>query len=259
MPNSVAQFPADLASAIDPNSPLPLYYQIKEHLLKLIQTGALQPNDLLPAETQLAAGYGVNRLTVRQAISELVNEGLLVRRQGVGTFVAEPKLHPSHARLLSFSQRMAQLGRKASSEVLEAETLPAPFDVAQHLDLAEGTPVHKLVRLRLADGQPLMIETAYLPAAIAPDLLSQDLSGSLYRVLTEVYGIIPKEADQFIEPVLVREWEANILDVATGQPALMIDTTVHGADGRIIEFSRAIMRGKLARLYFHVSRSEGEP
>ncbi len=259
MPTTVAQSPSDIVYEIDANSPLPLYHQIKEHLLKLIQTGALQPNDPLPAETQLAASYGVNRLTVRQAITELVNEGLLARRQGVGTFVAEPKLIPSHARLLSFTQRMAQLGREASSEVIEAATLAAPFDVAQHLDVAEGTPVHKLVRLRLANNQPLMLETAYLPAAIAPDLLSKDLSGSLYRVLTEEYGIPQREADQFIEPVLVREWEGNILDVPAGRPALMIETTVRGADGRIVEFSRGIMHGNIARLYFHVSRSEGEP
>lgn len=250
--------PESITYKIDPASPVPLYHQIKEHLQKLILTDMLQPADILPAEKQLAASYGVNRLTVRQAITDLVSEGLLERRQGVGTFVAQPKLTASHARLLSFTQRMTQLGHLASSEIIETETYLAPFDVAQHLDLREGAQIHKLVRLRLADGQPLMLETAYLPAEIAPDLLRQNLAGSLYRVLTEQYNIHPKEADQFIEPVLVREWEANILDVPTGQPALMIETTVRGADGRIIEFSRGIMRSNVARIYFHVSSAEAE-
>jgi len=251
MPNAIAY-------KIDPSSPLPLYHQIKEHLQKLIQTGALQSNDILPAETQLTASYGVSRLTLRQAVTELVNEGLLVRRQGVGTFVAEPKLIPSHARLLSFTQRMAQLGRTASSDIIEVETIAASFDIAHHLEVQEGAHVHKLVRLRLADGHPLMLETAYLPEAIAPDLLSKDLSASLYQVLIEDYGIHQKEADQFIEPVLVREWEANILDVPAGLPALMIETTVRGADGSVVEFSRGIMRGNMARIYYHVNSTESD-
>ncbi len=238
---------------IDPDSPIPLYHQINEHLREHIENGVLQAEDALPSEHELAARYGVNRLTVRRAISDLVAEGLLVRRHGVGTFVAKPKMTQSHAQLLSFTQRMAQLGRTAHSRVIEQVEQPASPAIARHLEVVPGTPVFRVVRLRLADGQPVMVETAYLPQSLCPDLLAADLAHSLYEILTRQFNVVFRTADQYLEPVLAADWEAELLQVEAGAPALLVETTVRGPDGRVVEYSKGILRGDLSRLYFRTN------
>jgi GntR family transcriptional regulator len=244
---------------INHSSPLPRYHQIKNHLRDLMENDQLRPGEVLPSEKDLASNYGVNRLTLRHALTELVSEGLLVRRHGVGTFVAEPKITQSHARLLSFTQRMAQLGRVAKGEILEAERMPVPAGLARQLNIKTGDPVLKIGRLRLADSQPVMIETAYIPEAICPDLLSTDLTQSIYNIMSNEFGVVPKTADQFLEPVLLTEWEADLLEAKAGSPALLVETSVRDGNGTIIEFSKAVLRGDISRLYFHTTNAEAPP
>jgi GntR family transcriptional regulator len=130
----------------------------------------LQPDQLLPSEADLAAYYGVHRLTVRRAIVELVREGLLRRQRGVGTFVAAPKLTQTLARASGFSERVRAAGRRPSSRVLSFEVASAAGAVAQRLGVAPGAPVYTLVRLRYADDEPVMLETAWLPVERFPGL-----------------------------------------------------------------------------------------
>src|SRR5215510_5622334 len=143
--------------------PVPLYYPLKTILLEQIRTGKMKPNDKLPAEDELAATYGVSKATVRQALNELAVAGVLRREQGRGTFVAEPKLAQGPRELTSFTEEMNKLGFRPTSKVLTHDVIEAEADVAEKLRIEKGGPVVRLKRLRIADGKPMGIQTAYIP------------------------------------------------------------------------------------------------
>src|SRR5262249_24205903 len=154
--------------------PIPLYHQLKTLLLEQIRTGEMKPNDRLPAEDELAATHGVSKATVRQALNELAIAGVLRREQGRGTFVAEPKLAQGPREMTSFTDEMRSRGLHPTSKVLIQDVIKAEADVAEKLRIAEGSQVMRLKRLRLADGEPMGIQTAYLLLALAPQLDQED-------------------------------------------------------------------------------------
>src|SRR5438132_967176 len=178
------------AESIDKQSPIPMYYQIMSQLREKISEGEYTVDSALPPERELAETYEVSRMTIRQAIAELVNEGLLVRRKGIGTFVAPPKLEQALSSLTSFTEDMAQRGMKAGSRVLSfKETLPDPA-TGKTLGLSAEETIFECVRLRLADEEPMALETTMLVAAFFPGLQREDLENrSLYKVLAERWGI----------------------------------------------------------------------
>ena len=177
-------------TSIDKRSPVPMYYQIMRQLLEKIQGGEFAVDTTLPPERELAQTYKVSRMTVRQAIIELVNEGILVRRKGIGTFVAPPKLEQALSRLTSFTEDMAQRGMKAGAKVISfAEIVPKPV-IRKTLALETGDKAYECVRLRLADDVPMALETTTLPVSLCPGLTAQDLENySLYRLLAERWGL----------------------------------------------------------------------
>lgn len=235
---------------------VPFYVQIKQNLHDLIESQTLTEGQLLPSEAELGKCYKVSRLTVRQAITELVREGLLRRERGVGTFVAGPKLTQSLARVGSFSERMREAGRQPSSQVLSLQVLPAPANIARQLAIPPQAPVFQLRRLRLANGEPVMIETAYLPEAFFPGLDQIDFSeASLYRTLDEKYKCHIVEADETLEPVLLTSQEAKTLKTQTGTPGLLIEVKAFNQDGQVVEYSNSIVRGDRSRYMFHIKRT----
>lgn len=243
---------------IDTGSPIPLYYQIRENLRELIVLDELSPGDTLPSERELAEIYGVSRLTVRQAITELVREGLLKRQQGVGTFVAQPKLIQALPKVMGFTERMLQAGRVPSSQLIELTTQPTSKRLAHRLNISPDAQVVKLVRLRLANGEPVMLETAYLPYQRFPNLLSQDFEeGSLYETLTSKYDVRIAEAEEVLEPVLLTQYEADLLGTQEGTPALLVEVMAYADDGQPIEFSKSIVRGDKSRYYFRIKTQGG--
>ncbi|MBM3122927.1 MAG: GntR family transcriptional regulator, partial [Chloroflexi bacterium] len=147
---------------LDPETPLPLYYQIREQLRARILRGELKPGDLLPGEIQLAAETGVSRMTARQALSQLASEGLVVRQRGRGTFVAAPKttLTGLESLDLNYTRMMERAGIQASTRILRQENQPASDEAAGQLGLPPGEPVVHLVRLRLAANEILAVETS---------------------------------------------------------------------------------------------------
>ncbi|GAB4439881.1 MAG: phosphonate metabolism transcriptional regulator PhnF [Anaerolineae bacterium] len=240
---------------IDPHSPIPLYYQIRENLRDLIVSGRYAPGDAIPAERELSDVYNVNRLTVRRAVNELVSEGLLWRQQGVGTFVAAPKIVQTQPVLLGFTDRMLQSGHRPTSRVILQEEAPATGAVAKALHLTPNAPVVKLVRLRLADDEPIMLETSFMPQAVCPDLAAQDMvNQSLYRVLAERYGVQIVEAEEVVEPVALTDYEAELLGAQKGQPALLIEVTAFTYNGRPVEFGKSLVRGDKSRYHFRIHR-----
>src|SRR5215210_2988344 len=140
------------------SGPLPRYYQLKEIIRERLRTGEWAPGSLIPSERELCERYGISRMTARQSISELVNEGLLYREQGKGTFVGHPKIAQQLLRLTGFTEDMRAREQRPGAKVLRAEMWPAAAATAERLRVRLGQPVYRLRRLRLADSEPLALE-----------------------------------------------------------------------------------------------------
>jgi GntR family transcriptional regulator len=233
---------------IDLRSPLPKYYQLKEIIRDLIEKEELGAGRAIPPERELCDRYGVSRMTARQAVMELVNEGLLYRVQGLGTFVAEEKVRQEAGRLTSFTQDMRERGMEVSSEVLEVGTDQAGPVVARMLGIEPGEKIVRVKRVRHADGKPMALETSHLLYERARGIVGLDLTGlSLYEELGKS-GVRIAEADQSYEAVLVNEAENKHLGVPVGSPALLIERITHDADGRPFEYVKSVYRGDRYRV-----------
>ncbi|MBW4438643.1 MAG: GntR family transcriptional regulator [Pleurocapsa minor GSE-CHR-MK-17-07R] len=237
---------------LTPDSTLPLYQQIQDNLLQLIDSNLLNTGDPLPSERQLSEVYGVNRMTVRQALDGLVRKGVVDRRQGTGSFVASFK--PFTPTVVGFSQRMHEAGMNPSSRLLHREVItPEPL-IAHRLHLKPDDRVIMLKRLRLLNDEPLMIETSYLSYGMFPGLMQADVENeSLYRVLKNDYGLVVQEAEHTMEPTLPNAYEAYNLGVPMNAPAMLVRVVAYSADNIPIEMSKAVVRGDRCRYFFRVN------
>lgn len=219
----------------------PKYYLVKRHLLQSID--ALPPGVSVPTERQLAADLGTSRTTVRQALIELAAEGRVVRRHGSGTYVADAKLTwPQN--LSSFTQQALSNGLKPSSELLGVERVKADDVTAAELELPIGAAVHCIERLRLADGNPIVVERALLPAARFPRLgVRMRTATSLHAVLAEHYGVRLSRGDESIETAPASPENAAHLQMDAGAPLLVVRRRNFDLDGTPIEWTTNWFRG----------------
>jgi GntR family transcriptional regulator len=239
---------------IDHSSPAPRYYQIQQNLRDLIEAGVLPVGEMLPSERELSEIYGVSRMTVRQAISALTSAGLVQPVQGIGTMVSRPQVTQVVPNVAGFTERMRTAGHHASSRVLRLEVIPAAPVVAGRLRLLPDVPVVCLERLRLADGEPFMLETAYLPHERFPGLEQENFeTQSLYDLLVRRYHTHVYETEQTLEPTLLHLEEADLFGLKSGQPAMLVHIVAYAAEGVPIEFSKSIVRGDRCRFYFHAT------
>jgi GntR family transcriptional regulator len=235
--------------------PVPRYYQLMEFIRERIRNGEWTPGMLIPSERELCERYGISRMTARQAVTELVNEGLLYREQGKGTFVGRPVIPQQLLSLTGFTEDMQARERHAGARVLEAAMLPADQPIAEALRIKTGQPVYRLRRLRLADAEPLAIETTCVNFIGCERLLEHDLEcGSLYRLLAEVFDMPPIAAEQEIEASLVSPEDARILDIAPGSPVLRTQRITTTRRGQPVEFATAIYRGDKYRFFTRLVR-----
>ncbi len=219
---------------------VPKYYLVKNEILALMEH--LAPGSAVPTERELAERFATSRTTVRQAIAELVIDGRVERVQGSGTFVAQPKL--MHVRqLTSFSQDLEALGRRPGSVVLGITEEPADDEVSAHLEVAPGTPIHRVERVRTAGEEPIAHEIAHLAVDLPGLARHLELRGSLYRTLDEDYGILLASVEDVIETALADPIEASLLGVDTGLPILLVHRTGRDAQGRAVEWTRSVFRG----------------
>jgi GntR family transcriptional regulator len=218
---------------------LPLYLQLQALIRDAIQTGIAPKGSGIPAERDLAIEYAISRITVRKAIEGLVEEGLLIRRRGAGTFVAG-RVDKVFSKLSSFTEDMAARGRIASSRWVSRATGPVTPDEAMALGLSPGTPVMRFTRIRLADDEPMALEFS----TVVNDCLGtpDDVSDSLYAAL-ERTGNRPVRALQRLRAVPIRQQHARMLEIDTGDPVLMIERRGFLPDGRVVEFTRSYYRG----------------
>src|SRR5262245_25484250 len=175
---------------LEKDLPVPLYHQLKTVLLEKLRAGEWKPNDQLPTEDELGAQFGVSKATVRQALRDLAQSGYVRREQGRGTFASEQKVQFGPRQLNSFTEEMRQVGLQSESKVLEKEVVAAEAELAAKLQLVAGAEVFKLKRLRLAGGEPMGLQTVYVPYAMAPGLRDIDFeSASLYDTLEQRFGL----------------------------------------------------------------------
>jgi GntR family transcriptional regulator len=230
--------------------PVPKYHRVKEAVLARIGDGTWSPGSLLPPEPVLCAEFGVSRITVRKAIGDLVHEGKIQTVQGKGTFVAVPKVGERFVqRAFGIFEDMERRGLRLTTEVLRQEVLSAPHEVATGLGLRLGDRVHILVRRRSVEGEKILISTTYIPEALCPGLIDDDLSvGSLFRLLRDKYGMRIGRGERTLEAVAANQWEARTLDLALASPLLRLDSKAYLPDGRAFEYSRTLQRGDRARV-----------
>lgn len=222
------------------------YGLVRDAVLDLVEELAV--GEAIPPERQLAGDFGVSRMTLRRAIDDLVREGVLVRRQGSGTFVAEPKISQPLT-MTSFSEEMRRRGHVAGARTVDLEVVAAGPRLGRRLEISPMARVVRARRLRLADDDPMAIETLHVPAELVPGLTKRRLEGaSFYELLEGDYGIVIDHGLQTIEPTVTTEDEAELLGVPVHAPALLFERTSQDRDDRIIEYVRSVYRGDRYKL-----------
>ncbi|WP_155286872.1 GntR family transcriptional regulator [Lacticaseibacillus zhaodongensis] len=222
----------------------PKYQLIEDELRSKIQDGVYPENALIPKELELAAAYHVSRPTVRQAIQELVNEGLLEKKRHYGTIVRNRKIAQEFTHVIeSYNQEMQAKGLATQTKVLAFTTEPATQEVADALQLALGAKVYKLTRLRFAGKDPIVLVTTYIPAQPLPELAQIDFTvSSLYDEL-EQSGYPVTHVHRKLETLAADETTSALLEVATGAPLFYFQTLGSTSKKQIVEFSQARYRG----------------
>lgn len=244
-------------STIYRNSPVPRYHQLKEILRERIRSGEWKPGDLIPSERELSETYHISRMTARQAITDLVNEGVFYREQGRGTFVTRNKITQQLIRLTGFTEDISARGQHPGAKVVSAEMRPADDVTAERLRITPGTPIFCLQRLRLADGEPLAIEVSHLSFKGCERLVEEDLeTQSLYRLLESKYGLPLMEAEQEIEAGLAGADEADLLKVAPGAAVLFTRRTTFTDRNQPIEYAKSVYCGAKYTFYTHLKRDQ---
>lgn len=237
------------------NSPVPRYHQLKEILRERIRSGEWKPGDLIPSERELSESYDISRMTARQAITDLVNEGVFYREQGRGTFVTQNKITQQLLHLTGFTEDIRARGQRPSTRVLAAGIQAADEAAAGPLRIAPGDPIFVLRRLRLADDEPLAIEVSMLHFKGCERLAEEDFSQrSLYQSLESTYGVPLLEADQEIEAGLASDEEAQVLQVAPASAVLYTRRTTYTERNRPIEYATSVYRGNKYIFHTHLKR-----
>jgi len=229
----------------------------RQRVLELIDQ--LQVGQAIPSERRLSSDLGISRLTVRAALDDLVRDGYLERRHGSGTFVSEPKI-AQQLTLTSFSEDMRRRGMVACSRTIELRETHAGAAVGRALNVSPDSRVVLIRRLRLADGEPMALETLHVPAAIVPGLTREQLEdSSFYELLEREYGVVIGTGMQSIEPTVTNEEESELLGVPLHSPAFLFERTSRTEDGATVEFVRSLYRGDRYRLVAELSQRRDRP
>jgi GntR family transcriptional regulator len=227
----------------DRRRPEPLWYQVEEAIRAIVRSGEWATGAQIPSEDRLCALFGVSRITLRHALRNLEEHGLLRREHGRGTFVRSTTLVAGTRELTSFTQEMGNIGVVVGSRLLDCSLTTANAATAAALEIEEGEPVVRIRRLRLGNDQPIGVQTARLSAARVPGFLDSGLfQGSLYEALEKRYGIVPTEARELYRVAAVDGEDATLLDLPPGSPAFVVERVTTDERGPF-EFTYSIMRG----------------
>ena len=241
-------------------SPSTLYTKVEETIAAEIADGEYRPGDQLPTEDELLQRFEVSRITVRRAIQNLVQRGLLEIRRGRGTFVLEPRIEAELTKLSGFVEDMNAAGRKASARVLNQGVVSATARIAERLQLGRGARVMRIERVRLADGLPVSFDQTYLPLALGRKIVRNDLRmHPIFTLLEEEYGVPLLEADYALEAVAASKVVAEALQITVGTPILQIERTSKTTNDEPVDYEVLSYRGDLVRFVTKLLRLKGKP
>ncbi|GCE45905.1 GntR family frlABCD operon transcriptional regulator [Thermosporothrix hazakensis] len=216
----------------------PLYVQIRQLLQEDIQNGRYKPEERLPTEAELCEMYNVSRITIRKAISDLVDDGTLTRKPGKGTFVTSRKIRNELLSVSGFADFSAELGKKSGSRIISSQIVPATEADARTLRIAAGDPLLRLVRLLYVDDRPLFLDIAFYPLQHFPGLEQKIGEGvSTYHVLHDVYGVDIESNEKVIDVVFARKEEADLLGCDAGSTLFKIEKVAYDAHDRPVHTS----------------------
>lgn len=214
--------------------------------MKKIQIGQYKVGDKLPTEMELCEEYNVSRTTVRIALQELSLEGRINKIQGKGTFVSKPKIQQSLSTIeKGFASQIIEQGYEPKTDIIDLQVIPADPSLADHLKIKENDPVHRLVRIRYANDEPLFYAISYVPWHFAPGLVNDEeaCKGSLYQILQNKYGVKIHKTIEEIEPILANKSISEYLSVTEGSPVFSLETITYNTDLVPIEYSESTFRG----------------
>lgn len=231
-------------------NPLPYYQQLYAILRDGIVNGSWKPGDMMPSETELIEQFEVSRITVRQALALLVEEGLIYRRRGRGTFVAVPSIEQGLNRIVSFTEDMRRRGLQPGTEVLSASVVPASEEIAGKLQIEPGEDLARYERLRLADGEPMSVEVSHLVLRTCPGILERDYSERpLREELEQKYNINLVRANQIIRASAAHDALARQLSIPNHAPVFYIERVSYSQFDVPVEFLQLYHRGDRYALY----------
>lgn len=229
---------------LDDKAPVSLYYQLKEILIDKIKTNEWPVQTKIPTERELCDMYKISRITVRQALDEMEREGYLSRKQGKGTFVSGPKIEQRLSNFYSFSEEIRKMGYTPDTKVLDLIVIEADKNIANQLDVNEGTEVYSIKRLRLANGEPFAVETSYIPYGACAGLTSKEVAEKgLYNIMKSKYNIIPSQAEEIFCASLINKEDAACLNVKRGSPGLHLERITYNSVNKPVEYCKCVIRG----------------
>ncbi len=243
------------ADKLKTQSPVPLYTQIKDILRARILEGTYQPHQQMPSESEMMAAFAVSRITVRQALNDLQNEGLIFRIHGKGTFVSKPKAFQELARLQGFGEAMRQMGYETFSRVVSMKTVTPTPQVQEKLQLPKRAKVTELQRVRFLNREPISLDVTYVPLHLGHRLAKEDLAArDVFLILENDCGLALGHADLQIGSALADEPLARQLKVEEGSPVLVIERLTHTTAGEPVDYEHLYYRGDAFQYKVRVDR-----
>lgn len=235
------------------NSAIPLYFQLQELIRARIEDGTFKRGELIPTELELQKIYSVSRSTVRKAIEGLVFEDLLVKKQGLGTLVAKPRMVEDLFKLKSFTEKMEAQNANISTKVLDVRKIEASRRICEHLHIEAGEQIIFIKRLRYVDNEPITLFTSHIPAYLGVKE-DDDFTGSIFKLLEEKYEQRISYGERIVEAGASGKEEAQLLGINQGEPVLIIRNIVFNIDDTPIEYAEGIYRSDRYKYVFRLKR-----
>jgi GntR family transcriptional regulator len=241
-------------------SPIPFYAQVRDALRQMIMDGTYQPHQQMPSENEMVELFRVSRITIRQALTELQNEGLIFRIHGKGTFVSKPKAFQELKRLQSFGEAMQPMGYETYSKLISVREIEPSPQVRARLNLASRERAVEIRRVRYLNRDPLSLDVSYFPLALGHRLQDEDLAGrDIFLIFEQDYGIRLGHAELVIGAHLADELQGRLLGIEEGSPLLFIDRLTHDDSGTPLDYEHLYYRGDAFRYRVSINRTGGDP
>lgn len=232
-------------------NPKPLYIQLEELIRNNIEEGIWKPNIAIPSESEMNRLYGVSRMTIRSACSQLVQDGILYRVPGKGTFVAEPKIMTESLAYMGFREQLERMGYEITTELLNVSEKEASFSAAKHLQIQQGASILEIERLRFIKGEPISLHYSRIPYDLCKNLSDRALEEEQLCVLLEKeYNLKPGRVTETFESVTASEKESRLFKVPQGYPLLVLEDVLYDKDDKPYEYSKVVFRGDKIKLKY---------